>query len=395
MVINVANMLALAFTLPIIMGRQLSPAITYARNGMVVQAGVLLALLVANAGPGLLWHTVFSTVSVFLMAWAQWLGVKAIEGWLGPRQGKGLLLMAMVVAPIGYFLLAQSFHPRAIWATSFLVLELAVVCWACLHPQAGKGGTWRWVIFGATLAMAMASLARIGLMLVYPGDYTGFMVAHPVNVAAAVVANVSLVVSTMAALVAWRHEAEAALEQQAMTDALTGLANRHAWGLQGGPQFDAARRHDQGLTLVMLDLDHFKQINDTFGHLEGDRVLSAFGAALQLHRRSSDLVARMGGEEFALLLPQTEIQEAALIEQRIREDWEACCRTQLGRSVGYSAGLAQLGRAEGTLEDLMARADAALYKAKESGRGRALLAASALPDVSQPEGGEAQHTAAA
>ncbi len=374
MVINVANMLALAFTLPIIMGRQLSPAVTYARNGMVVQAGTLLALLVANARPGLLWHSAFSTLSVFLMAWAQWLGVKAIEGWLGPRKGKGLLVMAMVVAPAGYVVLAQTFHPRAIWATSCLVLELTVVCWACLYPQAGRGGNWRWGIFGAALAVVLASLARIGVMVFYPQDYVNFMAAHPVNVAAAVVANVSLVVSTMATLVAWRQEAEAALEQQAMTDALTGLANRHAWGLQGGPQFDAARRHDQGLTLVMLDLDHFKQINDTFGHLEGDRVLSAFGAALQLHRRSSDLVARMGGEEFALLLPQTDIQAAVLIEQRIREDWETCCRTQFGRSVGYSAGLAQLGRAESSLEDLMARADAALYKAKASGRGRALVA---------------------
>jgi diguanylate cyclase len=374
MVINAANMLALAFTLPIIMGRKLSPAAIYARNGMVVQAGTLLALLVANARAEPLWHTVFSTLSVFLMVWAQWLGVKAIEGWLGPRQGKGLLVVAMVVAPIGYVVLAQSFHPRAIWATSCLVLELTVVCWACLHPQAGRGGNWRWGIFGAALAMALASLARIGLMVFYPGDYTSFMVAHPVNVAAAVVANVSLVISTMATLVAWRQEAEAELEKQAMTDALTGLANRHAWGLQGRPQFDTARRHDQSLTLVMLDLDHFKRINDSLGHLEGDRVLRTFGATLQVHRRSSDIVARMGGEEFALLLPQTDIQAATLIEQRIREDWEACCRTQLGRSVGYSAGLAQLGRVESSLEDLMARADAALYQAKTSGRGRALVA---------------------
>ena len=371
MLVNMVDMLALAIIMPIIMGKQLSPAARYARNAMIVQAGIMLALLAANTLPNLAWHAAFSALSVLLMAWAQWLGVKALEGWLGPRQGKRLLVVAMVVAPVGYLFLAQNFHQRAIWATGFLVLELLVVCWACLNPVSGMGGRWRWAMFGGSLAMAVASLARIGVMLFYPQDYPHFMAPHPINLAATLVANITLVVTTMSTLVAWRQEAEAELEKQALTDALTGLSNRHSWALYGEPLFDTARRHGHGLTLLMLDLDHFKQVNDTRGHPEGDRVLRTFGSALQQHRRSSDVVARLGGEEFAVLLPQTDLEAARQIEQRLRADWNTSCVEKLGHFVGFSAGLAVLTPADASLLELLGRADKALYQANTAGRGRA------------------------
>jgi diguanylate cyclase (GGDEF)-like protein len=332
--------------------------------------------------------------------------VKALEGWLGPRQGKSLLLVAMVVAPVGYWFFAQHFHQRAVWATGFLVMELLVVSWACLRPVPGMGGRWRWAMFGGSLAMALASLARIAVMVYYPQNYPDFMSPHPINLAATVVANITLVVTTMATLVAWRHEAEAQLEKQALTDALTGLSNRHSWALYGEPLFDAARRHGHGLTLVMLDLDHFKQVNDTRGHAEGDRVLRTFGTALQHHRRSSDVVARLGGEEFAVLLPQTDLEAARQIEQRLRADWGSSCVEKLGYFVGFSAGLAVLTPADASLQDLLGRADKALYRAKAAGRGRAEVHTpsdnpasgnSALAAaVVKPEAGDsALHTAAA
>jgi diguanylate cyclase (GGDEF)-like protein len=385
MLINMVDMLALAVIMPIIMGKQLSAAARYARDAMIVQAGIMLALLSANMVPNLAWHATFSSLSVFLMAWANWLGLKALEGWLGPRQGKRLLVAAMVVAPVGYLFFADNFHQRATWATGFLVLELLVVSWACLRPAPGMGGRWRWAMFGGSLAMAVASLARIGVMVFYPQDYPHFMAPHPVNLVATVVGNITLVVITMSTLVAWRHEAEALLEKQALTDALTGLSNRHSWALHGEPLFDAARRHGHGLTLLMLDLDHFKQVNDTRGHPEGDRVLRAFGSALQLHRRSSDVVARLGGEEFAVLLPQTDLEAARQIEQRLRDDWNGSCVEKLGYFVGFSAGLAVLKPSDGSLQALLGRADQALYRAKTTGRGRIEVHTEAMDDrLSQP-----------
>ena len=389
MLINMVDMLALAVIMPLIMGKQLSPAARYARNAMMAQAGIMLALLAANAMPNQVGHAAFSSLSVFLMAYAQWLGVKALEGWLGPRQGKPLLLLAMVVAPLGYLAFAQHFHQRAIWATSFLVLELLVVCWACLHPLPGMGGRWRWALFGGSLAMALASLARIAVMVFYPQDYPDFMAPHPVNLVAAVVANITLVVSTLATLVAWRQEAEAQLEKQALTDALTGLSNRHSWALYGEPLFDAARRHGHGLSLLMLDLDHFKKVNDTLGHPEGDRVLRRFGSALQQHRRSSDVVARLGGEEFAVLLPQTDGEAARQIEHRLRLDWNGSCVEKLGHFIGYSAGLAVLAPTDTSLQDLLGRADQALYRAKAAGRGRVEVQGETLAGAAGEAGGAA------
>lgn len=101
-------------------------------------------------------------------------------------------------------------------------------------------------------------------------------------------ANVTLVLAMVATLVAWREEAEAQLRDQAYADALTDLANRHGWGERAPVLFDHTRRHNHPLALIMLDLDHFKRINDTQGHETGDQVLRE-------NRRTSDLAARLGG----------------------------------------------------------------------------------------------------
>jgi diguanylate cyclase (GGDEF)-like protein len=120
----------------------------------------------------------------------------------------------------------------------------------------------------------------------------------------------------------------------------------------------------------MLDLDHFKRINDTRGHEVGDQVLRLFSTVLLTHRRSSDLAARIGGEEFALLLPHTDRASALLIEQRQRAALKMTCGLQPDLTVDYSAGLALLQPTDDSLTTFMVRADTGLYLAKSQGRGR-------------------------
>jgi two-component system cell cycle response regulator len=158
----------------------------------------------------------------------------------------------------------------------------------------------------------------------------------------------------------------------ATTDTLTGLLNRRAFLDWGKREVARATRYKDPLSVVLLDVDHFKLINDKRGHSVGDLVLSRAGHLLSNHVRSCDVVARWGGEEFVIALPSTGLAGASLVAERIRE---ALSREEIldraGQSVHVTAsfGVAQLGGDE-TLELLVDRADRAMYGAKSAGRNR-------------------------
>ncbi len=178
-------------------------------------------------------------------------------------------------------------------------------------------------------------------------------------------------------------EREAELYSQATTDALTGMTNRRHFLALAQGEMQRAARGKQPWALLMIDLDHFKQVNDNFGHLCGDRVLKEVAAVLQKHLRSIDLLGRLGGEEFAIFLPNSEAAAAREVAERLRQavqdgDLGAGCAT--GFPITISVGLFLQGHSD-TLPDLstcLARADAALYAAKAAGRNCVALAPAAL-----------------
>jgi diguanylate cyclase (GGDEF)-like protein len=156
------------------------------------------------------------------------------------------------------------------------------------------------------------------------------------------------------------------LEDRAFTDPLTGLANHRAFQERLVAEVARARRHQRPLSLALIDVDHFKAINDLAGHAAGDRVLAALGARLRSRLRGEDVLARIGGDEFALLLPETDELDARAVLERAREELE---REPLvdGVRVRISAGICELARADDA-ETLMRLADGALYWSKEHGR---------------------------
>lgn len=171
-------------------------------------------------------------------------------------------------------------------------------------------------------------------------------------------------------------EQQAVSAQHARLDSLTGLFNRR-WLDETLPEL-VARHHAQNrpMALLMLDIDHFKSFNDTFGHLSGDQALTAVARTLQAHIRNGDQAARFGGEEFVLILPETATAEASRIATRLRH---AIRRTRITSHEGaalpgvtVSIGLAEILPAE-SAESLLARADAALYQAKQEGRNRLVI----------------------
>ncbi|HEY0000840.1 MAG TPA: GGDEF domain-containing protein, partial [Actinoplanes sp.] len=173
----------------------------------------------------------------------------------------------------------------------------------------------------------------------------------------------------------------AQVNEHARTDALTGIANRRHFFDAARGAIEAARRDGTPLAAVMLDIDHFKKINDEYGHQAGDEVIREVVRRLSVTCRTGDLLARYGGEEFVLLLPDTGTDAAAAIAERLRADVANLPATTAAGPVPVtiSIGVAHLAGAE-EIDALLARADAGLYRAKTSGRDRVVLDEGPSPD---------------
>lgn len=168
-----------------------------------------------------------------------------------------------------------------------------------------------------------------------------------------------------------------ALAELATTDALTGMHNRRYLMEVGTYEVRRANRYNRPLSMLLVDADHFKEINDQWGHGAGDLVLKQLGHTIQANLRQTDVGARIGGEEFVVLLPETSPERAQVMAQRLRQAIEALS-TQVSNSahaqVTVSIGIAGL-RPDESLDQLMSRADNCLYDAKENGRNQVVMAA--------------------
>ena len=162
------------------------------------------------------------------------------------------------------------------------------------------------------------------------------------------------------------------LMQLAETDVLTGALNRRRSLELGGREFVRARRYEEDLSALMLDLDHFKNVNDTHGHEAGDEVLSSFAMRCRAELRKVDIFGRLGGEEFMVLLPHCDLEQAAVVADRIREgvSRKAFGKGYMALRVTVSVGVAAMESGDADLAALLRRADKALYAAKEGGRDR-------------------------
>ncbi|MBX6371952.1 MAG: sensor domain-containing diguanylate cyclase [Acidothermus sp.] len=157
----------------------------------------------------------------------------------------------------------------------------------------------------------------------------------------------------------------------AATDMLTGVANRRTLEQNLDRMFALAGRGMRPISLIMVDIDHFKRINDTYGHQVGDRTLQRVAQVLRSSCRSSDLVARYGGEEFVVVLPDTDCEGAAVVAETLRQRIQAL---EEEPRVTASLGVATFPLHGGTPDQVLAVADAALYQSKESGRNRVTIA---------------------
>lgn len=286
--------------------------------------------------------------------------------------GACFLMTVIVTAVLPHFGLmlgaVPSFGAATLWLSAWLILGSNRT-----PSDAERGCAFVLVVFGgfqaaaATAALMNGFEQSPGLVAIY--RQLNFL-AMPALYTAAGLFAVFLITSDLAA----------SLRAAAVQDQLTGLLNRRGFQEANVKVYSAARRMDRPVSVIMMDIDHFKSINDTHGHTVGDDAIVHFASLLKRNRRDEDVVARIGGEEFAIVLPGAGVEESMEVASRLRAELASAplAVDELVIKMTASFGVATLSQADTCLSDMIVRADNALYQSKQKGRNRVDLEASAI-----------------
>jgi diguanylate cyclase (GGDEF)-like protein len=293
-------------------------------------------------------------------------------------------IAALAAGIVWWYWVTPSLGARVAVVSVFHAAVYAAIGWLALRyrPRERPSYSYRFV----TLAAWLGALAHALRGAMYGSGIVqqhGLLDSTPLNVAWLALGILVLPALSIGMVLLAHDRMAERLERLANQDELTGALTRRAFLAQAASALDAARATGQRVTLAIVDIDHFKSINDRYGHAAGDRVLAQFGRIVKGRVRGSDVFGRLGGEEFALLFPDMtrdeaigRLDELRVLTLSVRRSADAIAREPDHAShegLTFSAGVDAL-RAEDTLTILMARADAALYVAKTRGRDRVVAA---------------------
>ena len=330
--------------------------------------------LVLSISRGLLHYSVSQILATGLMVLGLgviWLGVRAFKGLNQPQAGP-ILAALMVMLILGYFHYIQD-SPAARLAASGLCLGVLCLMSAreLLVSAAAPLRRAYWFTGGIMLLSGVGLLLRTGAGLLGPLLKAG-VTAEELQHATLLGVMVAQIGMAGGFILMTHYRTIMALQQLSEHDALTGTLNRRSMHDRAQAVLDNTRQHGLPATLIMVDADHFKRINDEFGHQTGDTVLCHLVTRIRLHMRSNDLLGRFGGEEFILLLPGVDASDALEIAERIRLAVNSHMEIISGQPVmlSISLGVAGTGLYGHDYTALVSAADVALYRAKALGRNR-------------------------
>lgn len=295
----------------------------------------------------------------------------------GATLSRGWMLLPMLAVFLASTLLLDNRGARIVWVNGILAFQEGLVLWALLRQGGFATGRGRHILAASTLLlMLMFGFRSLAVAL-------GWLPATPVAVGG-ILPTVTYLVTYLAlvfiafgfVLVAIEQAAEQS-HRLAMEDALTGLPNRRAVLEALDRHCSAAQRNARPLTVLLLDIDHFKQVNDRHGHPAGDEVLRRIAHTIRQRLRAQDVAGRFGGEEFLVLLPDTTPRGGLVLAETLREEIAATAIAIGDKVLNITTSVGLHGTELCTADhngDLLVRgADAALYAAKEGGRNRTVV----------------------
>ncbi|MFY2763988.1 GGDEF domain-containing protein [Arenimonas sp. MALMAid1274] len=287
-----------------------------------------------------------------------------------------VLVVATVAASVGLRLLEASLSLRLAVVAALLGLLLASVLWN-LYRSPQPGGRTQHILGAVFVISAGILFYRAGAMFLAPNLVTDLFQLTHLQVLTYAVGSALPVVASFAFLLMCTERSQRELARAAGTDYLTGAFNRRAIEEHGARAIAAARRHGMPLATLVVDIDHFKRINDELGHAAGDEALVQAVQRIRGLLRTEDVFGRLGGEEFIVLMPGTDGDSALTAAERIRENFAAETLHLDGdeRRITLSIGVAALAPADRQFSQLLQRADRAMYAAKNAGRDLVMAAA--------------------
>jgi len=303
---------------------------------------------------------------------------RAVRGFQGLPERTGLWWGLIGLTVIGHLALAvvwPHYSGRVLVNSATAMLVLGGIAYA-LAPALRRGGFSAARLTGGFAALGAAvAVWRFVEHALAPRAVGGLLEAGPSDLAVFLYACVGVMFLSLGFVLMHTERAYQDLRRLAAIDPLTGVLGRHGLAEQGQRLFAAMHRHHRPLSALLLDLDHFKSVNDSLGHEAGDRLLRHLVERARLVLRGEDVLARLGGDEFVALLPGTDAQGARVVAERLRQALDAVHLDVRGERLPapLSIGVAQ-AREDDELDGLLRRADQAMYRAKRAGGDRVELA---------------------
>ncbi len=298
---------------------------------------------------------------------------EGVQQFLQVRWSRWLVWAPVPLVAVLFFALLGHAQTRIILSGLIIAWQCALVAWQLGSERDKVVGRGAYFVIGSFLAISAAFLLRTVGALYGEVGIGSITTSNPLQSATFLFVSVALMMVCQGVVLMTNERADERNRLLAMQDELTGLSNRRFIMEALSLQLAQARRNGKSVSVLMIDVDYFKSINDTYGHLSGDRVLRNLATSLRSRLRAQDMAGRWGGEEFLVVLPDTDAAGATILAGNLRAEVEdARWSAQDGRSIPLtlSIGVHTCDSATEELDTVISAADQALYRAKQAGRNR-------------------------